>query len=166
MTWILPFLSILLLTPNNLPDADHSIYITVIEIALPVTKQEKGTLLIKAFSDDLQNALYQLDSGIGITSEPCSHSELLMDYTRDHLQLAVGQETILLESKSCELIGDTHWLRFDFEWMTTKDILTIQTDWFTELFPTQTNIVKVSNNGKTFYDRLSIEKQSSEIELK
>ena len=164
MSRILVALFSLWIFPVNTTIDDHAIYISVLEISLP-SNLDTGTMLIKTFSDDLQNALHHKDSSFKILEDPCNNLELISSYSIEHIQLKVQNRPIEFLLKDCNVVGDSHWLTYEFTTEVKIDGFVIESDWMTELFPTQSNIFKIKCEGKTYYERLSKEKTKALIML-
>lgn len=125
---------------------DHALYLSLIEIE----KQENRTsLTIKVFIDDYQDALknFKKDKVVFISDEtfPVDNTTLTKDYFRTYLKLSGGSQTIDLKFVKSEMIGDSYQLEFSFDEPWTE--LQIEATYFTELFPTQQNIVIASDGN-------------------
>ena len=134
---------------------DHGIYITVIEIN---HDDDKGQVIIKSFSDDLVSALRSMDFNIPQDAKPCEEQDSLTDYINKHLKIKINGIELSLEIIQCTIESDTHWIYIDFDHAGTIEQVELETDWMTELFGNQQNIIKVKAGEHRLNDRLSADK--------
>lgn len=140
----------------------HGIYITVIEINHDVDNRN-GQVVIKSFSDDLVNALRAMNFNIPTDANPCEERDFLADYVDKHLQIKVNGKSIDLKISECEIESDTHWIYIDFAQNEAIGKVEVESDWMTELFGNQQNIIKVKSGGQRLNDRLSSQKTSTKL---
>ncbi len=141
--------------------ADHGIYITVIEINCD--NDQKGQVIIKSFSDDLVSALRSMNFNIPQDAKPCEEEDFLSDYINKHLKIKINGIALDLEISQCTIESDTNWIYIDFKQEGPIDKVEVDTDWMTELFGNQQNIIKVKSGDQRLNDRLSSDKTSSEL---
>ena len=150
-----------MLTMSN---ADHGIYISVFEIEHNVTEEE-GTITIKSFSDDLANALRSMNFNIPEDDDPCGQEDALMAYIDIHFKILMNGKDVQLKINSCTRQNDTHWVELSYSFDQDLEKLVISTDWLTELFFNQQNIIKVKNGMIRKHTRLSKEQIESTMEF-
>ena len=143
---------------------DHGIYITVIEINHD-TDTHKGQVIIKSFSDDLVSVLRAMSFNIPQDANPCEEKDSLSAYIEMHLKIKINGIALDLKIADCAIESDTHWIYNDFEHTGDLEIVIVETDWMTELFGNQQNILKVRSGDRRLNDRLSAEKTISELEF-
>jgi len=152
--------SLALFTPRVESAVDHAIYISVIEV-----NHEDQSLSIKTFSDDLINALKSADHSINLDTNPCTLSSSLETYIETYLTLYINDESVDLAISDCHIESDTHWLELGYS--TDEELLTmkVETDWMTDLFLNQQNIIKVNVGENRQHGRLNVEETSIEFEF-
>ena len=160
MIWKVILISFYLMGSSSL--VDHGIYITVIEIN---HNQDKGQVIIKSFSDDLINALRAMNFNIPQDANPCEERDFLNAYVEEHLSIEINGVALDLKISDCSIESDTHWIYFDFEMEGNLNTVVVETDWMTDLFGNQQNIIKVKSGDKRLNDRLSAEKTFSALEF-
>lgn len=142
----------------------HAFYLSVIEIDYPV-EEGHTALKLKVFSDDLQNAIseyHHLEHLVTIESLCDASTEIATAYFNARIQLTLDGQKEGLILRSCRQEGDSHWLTFEVAQAPWKRI-TFSTDYFMELFPTQTHIVRVNHNNEKRFTRLTKGKESVEF---
>ena len=145
-------------------DDEHAIYVSVVEIEQ--LDAQKGALRIKVFYDDLEASIRNYSgTGVDFANEiSCdSQANILKEYFSEHLKLQIQNSAIDYHFVRCEKNGESIWLEFDFTTMQEWSQVAIQSDYFMELFPTQTNVFTVSSLlGKKMF-RLTKSETSYEI---
>ena len=136
--------------------ARHALYISVIEIE-HASGSNKATLRVKVFSDDLRESLYMMTrKRINSDSLTCHHKGTLERYFEDHMSFKINKTTQRLVNPSCELLDDSTWLYFTIDVPENWEVVEINADYFTELFPTQSNMVIITNDDQRRFARLSL----------
>lgn len=131
-------------TDHESKGMEHAIYISVIEIE-QITDNDQATLKVKVFINDLEDAIRNQSGSRVDYKEGCvTHQTALVSYFKEHLNLAINDIPIVFNLDHCETLKDALWVSFVFEQPTSWEQLDLSTDLFTELFPTQSNIVSVS----------------------
>ena len=138
----------------------HAVYISVVEI-------EAEKIRVKVFSDDLRDAIRN-DTGIvpdTAVSDFCDrHHEEIQQYFMKNLKIKINEKPVAYHYESASFEGDSYWINFGFipeqEW---KSIY-IEDKHFMELFPSQSNIIKVKATDLRF-DRLTSSKTSCSFEF-
>lgn len=145
-------------------DDNHAIYVSVVEIEQ--LNAQRGALRVKVFYDDLEASIRNysgtsVDFADEITCD--SQANILKEYFSEHLKVQIQNSAIDYDFIRCEKNGESIWLEFDFTTMEEWTLVTIQSDYFMELFPTQTNVFTVSSLlGKKMF-RLTKSETSYEI---
>lgn len=131
---------------------EHALYLSVSEVKL----QPEGisTIRIKVFSDDLQNAIRNFSAQYQHASlqEFFEKNErLIMQYFQEHLQLSINGRPVRYTYQSHTVEQDAHFITYRFNWEGEAAKISMEADFFMELFPTQTNIVKVQQQDEQLY---------------
>ena len=130
----------------------HALYLSMTEIQL--NADGTGEIEIKVFSDDLQNALKNYSG----TYQPADlqnffskNKALAAEYFGAHLHLLLNEDIIKYQLVNYEIENDAHFITFQFRNPLDANRLSLEADFFMELFPTQTNVVKVNRAGEQYY---------------
>ena len=140
----------------------HAFYVSVIEIDV---RDESTEVRVKVFSDDLQAALRNAfgETAIGEMDQLCAdHLQDIGNYFETHLRLEMNDQLLRLEAAKCEQLTDAHWLTFEAASSATAQ-LSIQADFFMELFPTQTQMVHIANGDQRRTLRLTKKEMRKEV---
>ena len=146
----------LLTTTLGLGPVPHEFYVSVIEIQHEAD-QNQGTVFIKIFSDDLQNALQNAESMSAPPQieELCGrYSSSVEEYLTGHTIIYLDGEPVSMTLHSCELVGETHQIVLGFDNKPWKSIK-LEADFLMEIYPTQTQMVYVNNAGNKSTMRLT-----------
>lgn len=131
--------------------ANHAIYLSVVEI-------EQGTISIKVFSDDLQDAVRN-DSDDYAAAEFNDfiekNKELINDYFNKSFKLSINNRNANLQLVATKRENDAHFLYFTFESDSDWKQLNIKGDFFAELFPDQSNIISIQKEEEKYFARLT-----------
>ncbi len=135
----LPYISLLIMFAN--PTAErHAVYISVVEI-------EAKEIRVKVFSDDLRDAIRNyagITSDSSITNYCDRNQKEIQQYFSEKLSLFINGTKIPYQFQEASEEGDSYWITFSFatvpEWKSIK----VEDRHFMELFPTQSNIIKVN----------------------
>ena len=132
---------------------NHAIYVSVLEIE---KVDERGQIRIKIFADDLEDAIYNSSQKrIDLLKGDCSQNKILVsEYFANHLQLTLDGTNVDYKFISCEVNDISIWFNYDFTSMTTWSELEVKADYLMELFPTQSNVVSINNQGQKKMFRL------------
>ncbi len=150
-----------LLVPN------HAIYISVVELNHDSEKQE-SFLSVKVFTDDLQNVIRNFNSEFnraGIEQFVDANKEDIEKYFRQHLTFTVNDKLKELEFVSSVLVSDVYFLNFKFKSATDWKKLEIVADFFTEVFPDQSNVMTIKYKGEKYFARLTKSKPNYFVEF-
>ena len=141
----------------NWGSPDHAIYIGVIEIQ-HIAEIPSATVRVKVFSDDLHSAVR---NKVGAEIDPVvemlclTGTEQVLAYFQEHLTLSVNGNELALENTACSFEGDAHWLDFTVQCPTNWESISIEADFFMEIYPTQTQMIHMNENGKNYTLRLT-----------
>lgn len=136
----------------SMPD-DHAIYISVMEISKSES-DHSCQIKIKVFSDDLEDAL--LNHHREVFYEVEKRPQLLSAYFNAGVDIEINGETsIPLVYQYSEPLSDAVWLYFDVQTPQVWKDVTIRANYFTELFPTQSNILQVQYGDHKEFARLN-----------
>ena len=137
-------------------NSNHAMYISVVEIEKAVDNNN-GLIRVKVFTNDLEDAIFNFSQQrIDLSGGNCKPStKLINDYFAAHLDIKIGDEFIKLSFSSCEENDISSWLNFDFTSQENWKTVEVKADYLMELFPTQSNIVNISNEGEKRMFRLT-----------
>lgn len=140
------FLWICLSLSDLKTDIDHGIYLSVSEVSLS-KDNSKSHINIKIFSDDFENILRLYNKGKLSPTDICSKESLILGYFTKNMPIKINDRYIKLQWSGCEKIGDSMSLHFSFTSPTNGKELKIKATFFTELFPSQQNIIQIKTEG-------------------
>lgn len=123
---------------------DHGIYLSVSEVSL---SKSQSLIKIKIFSDDFENILRLYNNGKLSSTDICSKESLILSYFTKNMPIKINDKYIKLQWSGCEKIGDSLALHFSFDNPSDGKELKIKATFFTELFPSQQNIIQIKNVG-------------------
>ena len=125
---------------------DHGIYLSVSEVSL---SKNKSLIKIKIFSDDFENILRLYNKGKLSSTDICAKESLILSYFTKNMPIKINDKYIKLQWSGCEKIGDSLALQFSFDNPSDGKELKIKATFFTELFPSQQNIIQIKNLGSS-----------------
>jgi hypothetical protein len=123
---------------------DHGIYLSVSEVSL---SKSQSLIKIKIFSDDFENILRLYNKGKLSSTDICAKESLILSYFTKNMPIKINDKFIKLQWSGCEKIGDSLALHFSFDNPTDGKELKIKATFFTELFPSQQNIIQIKTEG-------------------
>lgn len=144
----------------------HAIYISVIEVEHSA-QDTKADLRIKVFSNDMADALrnaYGVKGDYQETEFFLKNQEYISSYFSHHVIIEINGETVKLNLEKIEKENDTHWFYLSFHCPPGWKKVYIRADMLMEIFPAQSNMVKLTNNGDKQFFRLMKGHSSVEIE--
>ncbi len=124
---------------------NHALYISTIEL-------KEDFLLVKVFTDDLTDAIRNGFDEYKSTKEVDffpSNRGLVEAYFQGHLLVSINKKPIRFTLESTNTEGDTNWLVFSLNTPSRWNTLQVKANYFMELFPDQTNILKVFYKEQT-----------------
>jgi len=116
-------------------EIDHAIYISVLEI-------DPQQMKVKVFEDNLQDALK-------------NDSNTIEGYFRKKIKLKINGDEVGFDLLDTKIEGDSYWITFRLREHPKWKSFSLEANYFLELFPDQTNVVKVLTEEPQFF-RLSI----------
>lgn len=138
----------------------HAVYISVVEI-------EAKEIRVKVFSDDLRDAIRNhsgVTSDSSITNYCDRYQSEIQQYFAQKLTLIINQNKTPFQYQKSSEEGDSYWITFGFtveeDWKSIK----VEDRHFMELFPTQSNIIKV-NWPELRFGRLNMAQPSCSFEF-
>ncbi len=145
--------------------SEHAIYIGVIQV-LHEEQAAKATVNVKVFKDDMQNALRNAFDNYEVIplDDICARQEdLLADYFADHLLFLVNGKAVKTTLENCSVENDVYWLTFDMPCPAQWNKLSVEADFFMELFPTQSNMVSLHHGEERRFFRLTKGEAEEEV---
>lgn len=138
----------------------HAVYVSVIEI-------EQTALTIKVFKDDLHDAIrsskdYQASNDTLFCE---LNREAIESYFQQQLQLIPNGRKVEITYAHATAEGDSYWLIFSFQDQGIWQTLEVTDTHFMELFPSQTNIIKLHTSTGQHFCRLNATNPSCQITL-
>lgn len=131
---------------NLKTETDHGIYLSVSEVSLSKDNGQ-SYVNIKIFSDDFENILRLFNKGKLSSTDICAKQGLVLSYFTKNMPIKIDDKYIKLQWSGCEKIGDSLSLRFSFAHAANGKELKIKATFFTELFPSQQNIIQIKREG-------------------
>jgi hypothetical protein len=123
---------------------EHGIYLSLSEVSL---SKSQSLIKIKIFSDDFENILRLYNNGKLSSTDICAKESLILSYFTKNMPIKINDKFIKLQWSGCEKIGDSLALQFSFDNPTDGKELKIKATFFTELFPSQQNIIQIKTEG-------------------
>ncbi len=154
-------LFLFLLIPN------HAVYISVVEVNHNSETLE-SFLSVKVFTDDLQNVIRNFNSDFAKASNEefvNANKKDIIEYFSKHLIFAVNDKLQKMEFVSSVLVSDVYFLNFKFKSKSAWEKLEITADFFTEIFPDQSNVMTIKYAGEKYFARLTKSKPAYFIEF-
>jgi len=146
MFLMIAFLWVLLSFTDLNTENDHGIYLSVSEVSFSNSKSQ-SLIKIKIFSDDFENILRLYNKGKLSSTDICAKESLILSYFTKNMPIKINDKNIKLQWSGCEKIGDSLALHFSFDNPSDGKELKIKATFFTELFPSQQNIIQIKNLG-------------------
>jgi hypothetical protein len=138
------FLCVWLFFSDLKTENEHGIYLSVSEVSL---SKSQSLIKIKIFSDDFENILRLYNNGKLSSTDICAKESLILSYFTKNMPIKINDKFIKLQWSGCEKIGDSLALHFSFNNPSDGKELKIKATFFTELFPSQQNIIQIKNLG-------------------
>lgn len=135
----------------------HALYLSVIQIQKEPSA-ETAQVNIKVFTDDLHSALKNAFPDYTILKEDliCEEGEAFIEtYFQKHFSCEINATRSQLTFQDCQIENEVFWLSFEMtcpkKWLNFK----ISADFFMELFPTQTNVLNLTNESEKRFCRMT-----------
>lgn len=149
------FLILFVLTafqPTNQVE-EHALYIGIIKIEHE-PNQEGATMTMRVFSDDLKSALRNVFGYESISEKPSfcdDYENYINQYFKKRFTCTINKQAINYRLSSCDRTEEISDLEFLLECPPNWDSAKVEAEFFMELFPNQSNIVKINcGNTKRF----------------
>lgn len=110
---------------------DHAIYVSVLEI-------DHQEMKVKVFMDDLNDAIRNDSSSIE-------------EYFQKKINLQTDDESVIFSFQEVTEEGEIYWITFKLEMPEEHGLVNLKADYLMELFPDQTNVVKVNGKQSLFF---------------
>ncbi len=127
--------------------SDHAVYISVVEF-------QENSVRIKVFTDDLQDAIRNDSPGSfqpGNISDFCNLNQSAIEkYFQNKLKIVINNSPVAIKYLKSRVEGDSYWINFTMNFSGSWKSLNISAPFFRELFPTQSNIIKVMGSKPRF----------------
>ena len=146
-------------------NSSHAVYIAVVEINHKLN-ENTADLKLKIFTNDFEAALknmYQKDLRFESDSSIVSQTELIENYFFEKLKLMINQNSQQISLKEANLVGESIVLNFKLQCPEEWQSLEIYADLLMELFPTQSNIISITNGAEKQFLKLSVDKKSGVV---
>ncbi|MEM9897420.1 MAG: DUF6702 family protein [Bacteroidota bacterium] len=111
--------------------SDHAIYISVLEI-------DNQRMKVKVFSDNLNDAIR-------------NDANSIEGYFQKKIKLKVNEMNVSFTLDEVTEEGDSYWITFKLSTPNKWNSFYLEADYFMELFPDQTNVVKVIGEKPQFF---------------
>lgn len=160
-------LSILLLTftVNFNLNSNHAVYIALVEINHKLN-ENTAELKLKIFTNDFESALrnqFQKNIKFELDSVIVSRTELIENYLVGKLDIKINQNNQQIGLVGANLVGESIVLNFKLSCPEEWQGIEIYTDLLMELFPTQSNIISITNGTDNQFLKLSIDNKSGVV---
>lgn len=144
----------------------HAIYLSVIDIKVDSANQV-ADVSVKVFTDDLQDAVRNFGASVQASEEqfPAANVEIITKYFQEHLRISVNQELRPLTYVSARKENDAYFIDFAISIDVELKSVEVLADYFMELFPTQSNVVKMDMNSEKSFARLTKDNPTHSVTL-
>ena len=135
----------------------HAIYIGMVQIA-PLEQNGHFKMEIRVFQNDFQDALRNLANKpvpINLKEPSADLKKWISSYFEAHIDLKINHKTPPLIFTQIEAVIDIYLIEFKFSTNESWDQVDLKADFLMELFPQQSNMVKLTHQGKTSHHRLT-----------
>jgi|GEM_PF-1162508 len=133
-------------------DPNHALYLSITDMEI---SESKADFKVKVFSDDLRDALKSYRPSEYKPADMQRYFSLNQDlannYFEEHFLLWAGEKKLALQVKGATIENDAHFINFSCSIPQNLKELRVKADFFMELFPTQTNVVKVKSGAQVQY---------------
>ncbi|NJN42347.1 MAG: hypothetical protein HC811_09120 [Flammeovirgaceae bacterium] len=121
---------------------------------------------VKVFTDDLEDALRNMHAQpFSLPDEKACMAQktYLEKYFATHLKIKINKKELSYQLTGCEKFDDAVWLSFEGSSPQSWKEISITADFLVELFPTQTNVINLSVNGKKRFLRLTHKQPTGQL---
>lgn len=165
---ILLFLSMMFSSSASVEtDLPHALYLAVVQIDHREAGTETTQVLVKVFTDDLQDVIRASYPEQFLRAVPeifCKLNHKAIErYFRSKLKCRIngGEVTLRFERSTWE--NEVFWLSFTTKTPKTWDAISVEAAFFTEIFPTQSNIIQITHAGEKRFARLTRENKKADF---
>ena len=120
---------------------------------------DRASIKIKVFTDDMEDALTnKFGAQISLSTEnKCTlEKRKIEQYFSHYFKLAINDgKSAKLTLDQCELLTDAIWFQFYAPANDPPDEITISAEFLMELFPTQSNVISITYDGKKQFANLT-----------
>ena len=145
--------------PQSPGKQQHAVYIGYVQID-PSDRDKVAQIRIKVFNDDLQSAIKNTFREFQFT-EPeqlcVSEESRLEAYFSAHLSIDINDQSGEMQLQDCLVKGEVTLLTMTMPCPANWQTIAVETDFFQELFPAQSNVFQVSYRGEQYFFRLNAE---------
>jgi len=132
----------------------HALYLSVVEL----THSEIPTLTVKVFTNDLQDVVRNYSTNY--IPKPTdqfvvANRELINDYFKKNLVIQINGKKAQIQLGKTVQESDAHFLHFTVSTDPNWKSLEVTGAFFTELFPTQSNIFTLVHKEKKYFGRMT-----------
>lgn len=138
-------ISLHFLTPKS--TTDHAVYLSVLEI-------DGKQMRAKVFTDNIQDAIRNDSEEFVPTAEeefPNRNRSAIEKYFQKKIELEINNRGVSISLQEASLEGDSYWITFHLETAEKWETFYLKADYLMELFPDQTNVVKIINEKPRFF---------------
>ncbi len=139
------FISSLLFLANSYPN--HAVYLSVLEM-------DQEQMKIKVFTDNLQDAIRSDAESFtpsGKQTFPETNKSAIEAYFQKKILLRINGKAIGFYLEETTIEGDSYWVTLTLETHEKWEVCHLEASYFMELFPDQTNVVKVISESPQFF---------------
>ena len=125
----------------------HAIYISVLEI-------DNQQMKVKVFADDLQDAIRNSSKSFKSTPLTTLHStnrQAIEAYFQEKIKVEADSRIASFSMDQVVVEGDSYWITLRFDGSQKWQSCILQANYLMELFPDQTNVIKVLGNKPQFF---------------
>lgn len=144
---MLPFFWIQVLALITFNNSEHAMYISVLEI-------DQQEIRVKVFTDNLEDAIRNDAQHYAPPVEGAFHvvnQQYIEAYFQKKIVLKSGEKRISLTLKKSSHEGDSYWFTFTPTSIEKSEEIELKANYLMELFPDQTNVVKVMSSSPKFF---------------
>ena len=143
----------------------HAFYVSITEIGWKANINH-GQLILKIFTDDLEDALYYHYKRRTLLHQSLNEAEtvqMLNKYLSSKIQIQCDGQAVNLTYQQGELLPDVVRIRFRIEQKKVPQHISIKHTLLLELFDTQANIVRLDIGGSKKVIKLDKSNQTGEF---
>lgn len=143
----------------------HALYLSVVEL----THGETSKLTVKVFSNDLQDVIRNHNSAKYVAKPAdqfvSANRQLIEDYFSENLKIQINEKKVPIRFEKGVQESDAHFLHFSVNANSEWKNVEVKGAFFTELFPTQSNIFTLIHKEKKFFGRMTKSEPTYSVSL-